>query len=150
MRRPFTRPALATAAALLALTTLAACGSDDGDETATTPTPTTQQTDASDEPTGINETAALDPDRTVIEVTMTGGKVEPPPGPVDVEKGQKVRIIVTRDTDGELHVHGLEDDVHADAKAGEPTNLDFVASQTGSFEVEAHDPDRSLLTIQVR
>jgi hypothetical protein len=86
----------------------------------------------------------------VIEVTMTGSKVDPAPGVIKVDKGTKIRLIVTRDTDGEIHVHGLKDDLHAHAHAGEPVNLDFVADTQGSFEVEAHDPDRSLLTLQVR
>ena len=151
MSHRLTRPAAATAAALLAVAVLAACGSDDdGSDTGSDTTPTTSQSATSTGSPSASETAASDPDRTVIEVTMTGGKVEPAPDTVEVEKGTKVRIVVTRDTDGGIHVHGLEEELDAEAKAGVPANLDFTATTQGSFEVEAHDPDRSLLTVQVR
>jgi FtsP/CotA-like multicopper oxidase with cupredoxin domain len=144
MRRPLARPAIATAAALMAVTALAACGSDDDSGDAAAPTTSTSVAPEA------GETAATDSDRTVIEVSMVGGKVTPAPDTVDVREGDKVRIIVTRDTDGTVHVHGLEDELDVDVKAGVPTNLDFVADQQGSYEVEAHDPDRALLTVQVR
>ena len=151
MRRPSTTATLTVAAAILATGALSACGSDDDGDTAqpaTTTTSTSTGTGDAVDP-AISETATVDSGRTVIEVTMTGGKVDPAPDVVEVDEGAKVRVIVNRDTDGEIHVHGFGDK-HVDAKAGIPAQLDFVADQQGSYEVEAHDPDRLLFTLQVQ
>jgi hypothetical protein len=85
---------------------------------------------------------------TEIAVAVTDGKVEPKPRRVEVDKDSQVRLIVTSDVDDELHVHGYE--VEADLEAGRPTTVEFVADQSGIFEVETHESDLELLQLEVR
>ena len=144
MRRPVRLAAASAAIALLLA--LGACGSDGADDPVLqSPDPTPTGSSASASPSA---SPSDDDDVKLIEISMSGSTVEPPPGNVKVDKGEQVRIVITRDTDGEVHVHGY-DEVE-DAKAGEPVTFEFVADRTGVFEVEAHEPDRLLTRLQVR
>lgn len=83
-----------------------------------------------------------------ITVTIAGRQVTPPPGRIDVTKGQTVRITVTGDTADVAHVHGY--DKAADLKPGTPATIEFVADQDGLFEVETHDSKLQLFQLVVR
>lgn len=84
----------------------------------------------------------------VIEVTVSGGEVSPPPGRVDVTRGERVTLTVTSDTADELHVHGYDES--ARLPADEPVTLSFTADRTGVFEVETHGSGLVLTQLQVR
>ncbi|GII52364.1 hypothetical protein Pth03_07530 [Planotetraspora thailandica] len=83
-----------------------------------------------------------------INVTIAGKTVTPPPGRIDVAKGQTVRIIVTSDVADEAHVHGY--DKEASLQPGTPATIEFVADQDGLFEVETHESGLQLLQLAVR
>ncbi|MER5650791.1 hypothetical protein [Streptosporangium sp. NPDC002524] len=83
-----------------------------------------------------------------IAVTIAGRQVTPPPGRIDVTKGQTVRITVTGDAADVAHVHGY--DKAADLKPGTPATIEFVADQDGLFEVETHDSKLQLFQLVVR
>ncbi|MEU8381775.1 hypothetical protein [Streptosporangium sp. NPDC048865] len=83
-----------------------------------------------------------------ITVTIAGRQVTPPPGRVEVTKGQTVRITVTGDAADEAHVHGY--DKAADLKPGTPATIEFVADRDGLFEVETHDSKLQLFQLVVR
>lgn len=83
-----------------------------------------------------------------ITVTIAGRQVTPPPGRIDVTKGQTVRITVTGDAADEAHVHGY--DKAADLKPGTPATIEFVADQDGLFEVETHHSKLQLFQLVVR
>ncbi|MGJ6966306.1 hypothetical protein ACSDR0_30790 [Streptosporangium sp. G11] len=83
-----------------------------------------------------------------ITVTIAGRQVTPPPGRIDVAKGQTVRITVTGDAVDEAHVHGY--DKAADLKPGVPATIEFVADQDGLFEVETHESKLQLCQLVVR
>ncbi len=83
-----------------------------------------------------------------IAVTIAGRQVTPPPGRIDVTKGQTVRITVTGDAADEAHVHGY--DKAADLKPGVPATIEFVADRDGLFEVETHDSKLQLFQLVVR
>ncbi|GAA5027539.1 hypothetical protein GCM10023258_22350 [Terrabacter aeriphilus] len=85
---------------------------------------------------------------TRLEVGITGTTVTPPPALVDLAVGATLELVVTSDHDDELHAHGF--DVEEQLKAGVPTTLRLTATQTGSFEVETHEPALTLLTVAVR
>ncbi|MEV6983992.1 hypothetical protein AB0M95_22420 [Sphaerisporangium sp. NPDC051017] len=108
---------------LAVLTGVAACGSSG----AATPAPT-----------GVKE----------ITVTIAARKVTPPPGRVDVTKGQTVRITVTSDVADFAHVHGY--DKGTDLKPGTPATIEFVADQSGLFEAETHEQELQLFQLLVR
>lgn len=128
---------------------LSACGSDTSavsDDAATSVSTATPSPGISGSPQATRSPTS---DNTVtITATVTKGKVDPAPRRVKVTKGQDVELTVTRDTAGEVHVHGY--DLDRQAKAGQPVSFSFVADQAGLFEVEAHDPDLLLLQLQVQ
>ncbi|MFC7306901.1 hypothetical protein ACFQVC_22050 [Streptomyces monticola] len=86
-------------------------------------------------------------DRTVT-VTVTDGRVQPPPGRVELDQGDRVRLKVTSDRTDTLHVHGY--DKEAALRAGEPGTLTFTADRTGLFEVETHGSGLVLTQLVVR
>jgi len=83
-----------------------------------------------------------------VSVAVTDGKVEPKPRRVEVAKDSQVRLIVTSDVDDAVHVHGYE--AEAELEAGRPTTVEFVADQSGIFEVETHESELELLQLEVR
>jgi Cupredoxin-like domain len=87
-------------------------------------------------------------DAHVVEITIKGGKVNPPPGRVSIAKGQKVRLVVHSDAPDEIHVHGY--DREAKVGPGQDAVIEFVADQTGLFEVETHGTGLLLTQLLVR
>jgi FtsP/CotA-like multicopper oxidase with cupredoxin domain len=83
-----------------------------------------------------------------ISVTIAGRKVTPPPGRIEVAKGQTVRITVTGDAADEAHLHGY--DKEAALKPGTPASIEFVADETGLFEMETHESGLQLFQLVVR
>jgi hypothetical protein len=83
-----------------------------------------------------------------ITVTIAGRKVTPPPGRIEVAEGQTVRITVTGDAADEAHLHGY--DKEAELKPGVPASIEFVADQTGLFEMETHESGLQLFQLVVR
>jgi len=144
------------AAVLAALALLVAgCGDDDTDATAATGTTAVEPVDTTEATTTTEADAAepeapaapgVDADR-VVEVTVTGTTVEGG-GRQPVSLGETVALVVTADTDDEIHVHGY--DLYADVVAGEPTTVTFEASLPGVWEVELHDARLPLVELEVR
>lgn len=133
-------------AALITLTVgAAACSANEEGQAAATSGPTTPTGSTSTQPSTL-PTAA----ETLIEVSVADGRVSPSPDRrVEVAQGDNVRIVITSDQADEVHVHGY--DLEAGVEAGRPTTLEFVADQPGSFEVELHELEPSLLfTLLVR
>ncbi|MEU6414695.1 hypothetical protein [Microbispora sp. NPDC046933] len=97
-----------------------------------------------------SESAAAPADPAVKEITVTvaGRKVTPPPGRIEVTKGQTVRITVTGDTADEAHLHGYDKAVSL--QPGTPASIEFVADQTGLFEMETHESGLQLFQLVVR
>ncbi|WP_248965694.1 hypothetical protein [Sphaerisporangium perillae] len=83
-----------------------------------------------------------------IAVTIAGHEVTPPPGRVEVTEGQKVRITVTSDVADVAHVHGY--DKAANLRPNTPATIEFVADQSGLFEVETHESNLQLCQLMVR
>ncbi|MFI7033506.1 hypothetical protein ACIBK1_32720 [Microbispora rosea] len=96
------------------------------------------------------ESAAAPADSAVKEITVTiaGRTVTPPPGRIEVTKGQTVRITVTGDAADEAHLHGY--DKEAELQPGTPASIEFVADQTGLFEMETHGSGLQLFQLVVR
>ncbi|WP_353511176.1 hypothetical protein [Intrasporangium sp.] len=116
------------AVCLLALSGIAACGS------AAEPTP------------AHNATATV---VRSLAITVTGTTVTPAPAQVDLGIGEALELTVTIDHDDELHAHGFGD-LEEQLKAGVPTTVRLVGTETGVFEVETHEPALTLLTVAVR
>ncbi|MER7172083.1 hypothetical protein [Streptomyces mesophilus] len=86
-------------------------------------------------------------DRTVT-IAVDGKNVEPPPGRVELKKGQRIRLSVTSDRADTLHVHGY--DKEADLPAGRAGTLTLTLDRTGLFEVETHGSGLVLTQLVVR
>ncbi|WP_206184865.1 hypothetical protein [Thermoactinospora rubra] len=88
------------------------------------------------------------PGQAHAEITITRGRVSPPPGWLEVAEGSPVTITVTSDTPDELHVHGY--DIKAGLPAGKPVTVRFTAGLTGVFAVETHRAKLVLTQVAVR
>ncbi|WP_407561310.1 hypothetical protein [Streptomyces sp. 184] len=85
---------------------------------------------------------------TTVEIAVRDGRVTPAPGRVEVGLDERVTLLVTSDTDDELHVHGYDET--AELRAGEPAELAFTADRTGVFDVETHGSGLVLTQLMVR
>jgi hypothetical protein len=152
--RPFGLVVAATTAAAL----LGGCAGESTEQTRTeagppAPTVTTTSpggTSPSTGPAGGATTAPppAAPGVRKVTVAIKDGKVSPPVGRIEVEKGKTVRLTVTTDKADEIHVHGFDKAVPI--TPGKPTALEFVADRTGQFEVETHETKKILFFLVVR
>lgn len=139
-------------AVLITLTVVAAACSGENHEghpTTSPPVTASPSTSPSTSPTS-SASPTTTSNEVVIEVQVANGRVTPSPDRrVNLVQGQPVRIVVTSDVADQVHVHGY--DLEAEVGAGESVTLDFVADQTGQFEVELHELDPGLLfTLRVQ
>jgi FtsP/CotA-like multicopper oxidase with cupredoxin domain len=111
-----------------------------------------------DEDDGVTSTPA---GQTAEEPTATARSALPPPpdGPdparielrdhlptggaqtIEVERGDRVTIVVRSDAPDEVHVHGY--DVEAAPEPGKPARLSFDADIEGVFEIESHEAEHA-------
>lgn len=82
-----------------------------------------------------------------ITIRVTGGRVEPPPGRVDVRQGQQVRLTVTSDRADEIHVHLY--DLKREIPAGGTATLQFTADVAGLAEVELEKAQKQLVQLVI-
>ena len=66
---------------------------------------------------------------------------------ISVKKGDTIRLKVTSDETGEIHVHGF--DLEEEAAPGKPASFTFTADIEGRFEVESHVGDVQIAQISV-
>lgn len=124
------------AAAGLLAAVLAGCGGDD------TPPERSPIPPATEQP---GQTAdAIE----TIEISIVDGRVEPALDRVAVDQGETVRIVVSSDVPDEAHLHGY--DLEASVSPDEDAVIEFVADQTGLFELETHEQGLILLQLQVQ
>ncbi|MEW9533917.1 hypothetical protein [Microbispora sp. NPDC049125] len=146
------RPLLAVLGVAL-LMAASACGGSQAASPAQSAAPATQAAPAATEPAPAAPSPSEAPASTgpavkEITVTIAGRKVTPPPGRIEVTKGQTVRITVTGDAADEAHLHGY--DKEAELKPGSPASIEFVADETGLFEMETHESGLQLFQLLVR
>jgi hypothetical protein len=134
-------------AAVLVLGGLAACGGDDGPQAEPTASPTATAAEGDTGPGDASPTPA-GPQVELFEITISDGVADPPLERMTVERGSTVRIVVTSDQPDELHLHGY--DLYAGVGPGQQGVIEFVADQTGLFELETHDTHQVLLQLAVR
>ena len=84
-------------------------------------------------------------DRT-FAVSIEGGEMSP--GEISVNEDDNVTLHVSSDKLMELHLHGY--DVEREVEPGETAELRFEADLTGRFEIEDHESEKELGTLQVR
>ena len=147
-----------TAAAVVAtMITLAGCSSDDSatppstkSEAATGATsevsPESRSSDAATPTDAASGNPA--PDSALLSVTIDGDSVLPNAEGIDLGVDEELRIEVTSDRAGELHVHAKPEQF-IDFKAG-TTKTSLVIGTPGSVEIEDHDTSAVVALLEVR
>lgn len=76
------------------------------------------------------------------EAVLTADTLDP--ATLEVCRGQHVTISIDSQADGELHFHGLDEQVpEQEVTAGQVLTVEFDAEQSGNFPIELHPPDGS-------
>ena len=138
-------------AVLMALT-LAGCGSGSGDSEGS-------GTSGSDETSGDGSTAATATPDTKVEgtkksstptlrITFKGDTVTPQGKSMELKAGQPLKLHITADQPGEIHVHSTpEQEIEYDAGTTDKT---LKIKQPGVVDVESHDLDKLIVQLEVR
>ena len=125
---------------------LASCGGDDGESAGTT-TETTTTSETTMTTTTTETTPAPPPGPTEIRIVVVDGA---PRGGIvreEVEKNDRVVLIVRSDVVDHIHLHGY--DIMRDVAPGKPARLPFKATIPGRFEVELEDRGVQIADITV-
>jgi hypothetical protein len=85
-----------------------------------------------------------------INIEIAGGKTVPNGKKIDVRVGQRVILNVMSDTDDEIHAHLGEKDYELAVQAGKPAKGSFTLDSRGSFEVESHHLEKTLVILNAR
>lgn len=80
-----------------------------------------------DEPDGERE----------FEIEVDGGEVKGGLRALRVKRGDAVKVTIRSDERDEVHLHGI--DLEAPVGPGRPAELEFVAKDQGSYELELHE-----------
>jgi FtsP/CotA-like multicopper oxidase with cupredoxin domain len=137
-----TRLALVAAVVVIAVVAFViAKPGDDGDTTADRGAAPATTGKTSAEPTddgGQNETqpTARQPEPAVTRIAIAGQRRRGAVKTITVQKGDRVRIVVTADAPNLIHLHGY--DIEEEAAPGRPARFDFKANLEGEFELESH------------
>jgi heme/copper-type cytochrome/quinol oxidase subunit 2 len=81
-------------------------------------------------------TLAAEPAEKSYELAISGGQVAKEQRVIRVDKGTPVKLRVTSDTAGSLHLHAYKLEAHL--APGTPAELAFNARATGRFRFEWH------------
>lgn len=81
--------------------------------------------------------------KTTIDVTAEGGEVRT----VRLKQGQRVRVALNSDIKDVAHLHGL--DIATPFEAGKSANFEFLATDTGRFELELENAERKIAVFEV-
>jgi hypothetical protein len=131
-------------ACLVAGVALASCGGDDESADTTTATTSTMTTTTT---TTTTTTPPPPPGPTIVRVRVVGGA--PQNGIVrgEVDKGDRVVLLVTSDVSDHVHVHGF--DLMRDVGPGMRARIAFRASLVGRFVVELEDRHAQIAELTV-
>ena len=85
-----------------------------------------------------------------FNIEIAGGKTIPNAEKINVRVGQKVILNVTSDTDDEIHAHLGENGYQLAVRAGRPATGSFTLDSPGSFEVESHHLEKTIVILNAR
>lgn len=120
--------------------------------TSATPTPSAATTSASPSPSATptpSETSAA-ADAVTIDITIAGGNVTPNGKKIDVEVGQTIVLNVTSDEADEIHAHTEGDGYELEVGAGKKATGKFTLNSPGSYEVESHHLEKTIVILNAR
>jgi surface antigen len=132
--------ALATTALLVA-----GCGGSDGSGDAASSSPSAPASAGAPE---MSDQQAP-PNRLVVQVTIKGGQVTPTNAQLQSSVGEPIVVQVNSDAADQLHVHSNpEHTFDVEPKAGQ--SFQFTVDMPGKVDVELHELNRTIATIQVQ
>ena len=152
----YAAPLALSALGMLALTGCSGDGNNSSDSSPPTSVASTPaSTPSATSPSVTQSTPASAPPSTpsppkadvTINVTISGGKVNPSGATIRAKSGQTVLITATTDAADELHVHGY--DKEAELTPGKPATIQFVANMKGTFEIETHESGKLIAKLVV-
>ena len=85
-----------------------------------------------------------------INIEIAGGKTIPNAEKINVRVGQEVILNVTSDIDDEIHAHLGETGYQLGVRAGRPATGSFTLDSPGSFEVESHHLEKTIVILNAR
>jgi hypothetical protein len=85
----------------------------------------------------------------VIDVTFSGGSVTPNGERVDVSTGQPIKLRVTADAPGEIHVHSSPEQQLSYPKGTSTVTIKAIDAP-GEVDVESHALDKVIVQLEVR
>ena len=83
-----------------------------------------------------------------VDITFKGDSVTPQGAKVKVKAGDPLKLHITADKAGEIHVHSSPEQ-HIEYGAG-TTEKTLTIDQPGVIDVESHSLDKLILQLQVR
>ncbi|WP_232676164.1 hypothetical protein [Nocardioides sp. R-C-SC26] len=84
-----------------------------------------------------------------IDITFSGSSVTPNGDRVKVDVDQPIDLIVTADEPGELHVHSEPEQSFEYEGGGATTTIELQIARPGVVEVESHDLDELVVSLEV-
>jgi hypothetical protein len=126
--------------AFLAVLGLSGCASSSDSGPGQAPPPDTSSSRSPTTPTA---------DAISIPIRFRDGQLIAPAALVKVSVGQPIDLVVTSDSDQEIHVHSTpEHEYHVKAGARNET-FEFTIDTPGTIEVESHTLDALIVKLQV-
>lgn len=140
----------AAIAAAATLSALVGCGSTTTDSTSSTSqAASTAATTISTEPPRPPQQASPATDVTLVVVSIAGGTVTPTNGQAQATVGKPIVLQVTSDDADQLHVHSIPEHTFSIEPRPDQT-FEFTVDVPGQVDIELHDLNRTVVTIQVR
>ena len=94
---------------------------------------------------------SLNPDYALtINIEIAGGETIPNGEKISARVGQKVILNVISDIDDEIHAHLGEKGYELAVQAGTPAKGSFILDSPGSFEVESHHLEKTIVILNAR
>lgn len=84
-----------------------------------------------------------------VDITESGGKIEPVGKVVKASTGQEITLVVTSDAKDEIHVHSSPEHEFEVAAGDEDKKFTFSVDTPGTIPVESHGLEVTILKLEV-
>ena len=85
-----------------------------------------------------------------IDITIADGQVSPNGDKIDIELGQTIVLNVTSDEADEIHAHTDSDGFELEVAAGKKVTGEFEINSPGSYQVESHHLEKTIVILNAR
>jgi hypothetical protein len=85
-----------------------------------------------------------------IDITIAAGQVSPNGEKIKVELGQTIVLNVISDEPDEIHAHTEGDGYELEVPAGKKVTGEFAINGPGSYEVESHHLEKTIVILNAR